>query len=612
LAGDRAWGTGPHLAIARTSNDPGAGWGDYYTAAELGVAAAALGWRVTYLAEHDGADTPIPDDLDLAVVLTDRWDVRRFPVGTLLCAWVRNWTERWLTRPWLDRYDILLASSIKSARLLLAETGRPVEMFPLATNPRRFAPTPASSSPMFDWVFTGNRWGEPRAIEPALVQRRHERGAIYGRGWSSVKRLRGLLQGPLDYDRLPWAYGSAKVVLDDTAEPTLDYDAVNARVFDAVACGVPVLTNCARGAHELFDDEFPTWASAGELRQQLDGLLASPARRTELGDRYRQIVLARHTYEHRARRLRRVVAEHNERLSFCLKVGAPDWEQAERWGDLHFARGLGRALRRAGHRWRIDVLPDWDATDSSGFDVTIHLLGRSQYAPAPGQFNVLWLISHPDSFNDAVAEGYDLICVASATFAAALRVRLKVPVQVLEQATDPLVFFPDPTPGRAHELVFVGNSRGVRRKILDDLLPTEHDLAVWGAGWQETDAGRHLQAEHVPVDELRTIYSSASVVLCDHWPDMRAHGFRSNRLYDALACGALVVSDDVAGLNGSLGEAVLTYEQPGELRGLIDRLLADPRERARRVAGARERVLDHDTFDHRVRDLLASVHGQRR
>lgn len=606
LRGDPVWGSATRLTIARTSNDPEAGWGDYHTAVELGEAAAALGWSVDYL-EQRGPARRLADDVDVVVVLTDGWDVSGFPASTLLFAWVRNWTERWLTRPWLDRYDVLLASSISSARILQAATGRTVELFPLATNPRRFAPPRGGTGqPALDWVFSGNRWGERREIEPALQRR--DRGAIYGRGWGDVKALRELAKGPLAYDSLPEAYGSARVVLDDTATPALAYDAVNARVFDALACGVPVLTNCRSGVRELFDDDFPTWSSPEELRGGLERLLAAPARRTELASRYRETVLAKHTYEHRARRLRRLVREHNERLSFCLKVGAPDREQAERWGDLHLARGLGRALRRAGHRWHVDLLGDWNAPESSTFDVTVHLRGRSPYAPAPGQFNVLWLISHPEEFDDASAEGYDLVCVASSAFAARLRERVAVPVHVLEQATDPRVFYPDPDPALAHDLAFVGNTRGVRRKILDDLLPTEHDLAVWGGGWSETDVRPHVRGEHVASDELRRIYSSASVVLCDHWPDMRAAGFRSNRLYDALACGALVVSDRVSGLDGSLGDAVMTYEQPSELRALLDRLLSDPDERARRSAQARGRVVGRETFDERASELLAWVH----
>jgi GT2 family glycosyltransferase/spore maturation protein CgeB len=606
LRGDPAWGTGPHLAIARTSNDPARGWGDYYTAQELGEAATALGWQVSYLQYDPDQPAPIPADLDIAVVLTDRWDARRFPAGTIMCAWIRNWTERWLTRPWLDRYDVLLASSQRTATLLTEATGRTAAPFPLATNPRRFHPPRPDAKRPQDWVFTGNRWGEPRAIESVLGSLRGS-AAVYGRGWDDQHVVRSRTQGSVGYEELPEVYQAAKVVLDDTAQPTLDYDAVNSRVFDALACGAVALTNCEGGVRELFDDEFPTWRSAEDVSAQLDALLRSPARREELALRYRQTVLQEHTYGHRIRQLRQLVTEQNERLSFCLKIGAPDWEQAERWGDLHFATALGRALRRLGHRWKVDILPEWDSPDSSGFDVVIHLRGRSEYTPAPGQFNVLWLISHPETFDDALADGFDLVCVASEGFASELRGRLEVPVRVLEQATDPRVFFPDPEPGPAHDLVFVGNARGVSRKILDDLLPTDRDLAVWGSGWQGTPAARHLIGEYVANDALRSVYSSAKIVLCDHWPEMRAAGFRSNRLYDALACNAVVVSDRVAGLDGSMGDAVVTYDDPDQLDPLLERLLGDPAERAERTHGARERILAGETFDDRGRDVLGWV-----
>jgi spore maturation protein CgeB len=566
----------------------------------------ALGWRVTYLAQKGTHLPEIPPDLDAAMVLIDRWDAREFPPIALMCAWIRNWTERWLSRPWLDRYDVLLASSGRSAELLEEATGREVARFPLATNQRRFDLPPAGTARDLDWVLTANRWGEPRAIEAALPKLRGA-GAIYGRGWDRIRSLAKLANGSIDYAGLPNVYRGAKVVLDDTAEPTLAYDAVNSRVFDAIACGALPLTNCERGVRELFDEEFPVWQSAEQLGEELEALLRVPEERARLVTRYRQTVLERHTYEHRAIELSRILAEHNQRLSFCLKIGAPDWEQAERWGDLYFATSLGRALRRLGHRWRIDVLPEWDSLTSSTFDVVIHLRGRSEYAPNPGQFNVLWLISHPDTFDPALAAGFDLVCVASAPFGEQLAARIQTPVRVLEQATDPRVFYPDADPAFAHELVFVGNSRGVQRKILNDLLPTDRDLAVWGGGWDGSSVEPYVRAEHVPNAELRKLYSSAAIVLCDHWPDMREAGFRSNRIYDALACGGLVLSDRVAGLDGSFGDAVVTYEDPTELRELIDRLLDNPEERSRRATGGPQRIAAGETFDDRARQLVGWV-----
>ena len=56
----------------------------------------------------------------------------------------------------------------------------------------------------------------------------------------------------------------------------------------------------------------------------------------------------------------------------------------------------------------------------------------------------------------------------------------------------------------------------------------------------------------------------------DHWDDMREKGFVSNRIFDALACGTCVISDDIEGLNDLFGDRVITYKTPSQLKELID------------------------------------------
>jgi len=601
LRGDPFWtdGSGPHVAITVTSLDPSDGWGDWYTAHELGDALAELGWRVTYVERKADAWYDLPADLDYLVALMDPFDLRRVPPRVTTIVWVRNWTERWLQRPWLGRADVILASSGPSQRLIEEATGRQVTRFPLATNPRRFAPQPPDPARQADYVFSGNHWGEDREIQAGLTPRRKERLDVYGRGWDKVKGMAAHSRGPVPYTELPAIYSSAKLVLDDTAGPTLPYGALNTRVFDALAAGTLPLTNCEVGVRELFGEDFPVWTSAESLRQQLDALLADDARRSELAKRFRGEVLRHHTYAHRARRLAEILVEHEQRPSFCLKIGAPTWEEAERWGDLHFARAVERELRGRGHRCLIQVLDEWEDDEGLTYDVALVIKGLSRHFPKPGQLNVLWVISHPAEVTAEECDGYDLVCVASEPFAAVLEQKTKTPVMVLEQATDPSVFFPDPSPQYEHDLVYVANSRNVLRPIVRDLLPTDRDLAIYGGNWEGLIDTKHVVAEYVPNDELRKVYSSAKVVLCDHWEDMREHGFISNRIYDALACGATIVSDDVAGLRGRFGDAVLTYGDAEELAELLDERLA--------AEGGFAAPVPVASFGERVDRLLAAI-----
>jgi hypothetical protein len=187
------------------------------------------------------------------LTLLDRFDVRTVPADVPVIAWIRNWTDRWLERPWLDRVDVLLGSSTTTCDLVERRTGRRPALFPLATNPERFAGAPPAERTV-DCVFTGNHWGEDRAIQGGLAPAEGQTLAIHGRNWERIRHLAPFSAGPAPYDALPAIYASARLVLDDTQEPTLRYDAVNARVFDALAAGTLVLTNCAAGVRELFDD----------------------------------------------------------------------------------------------------------------------------------------------------------------------------------------------------------------------------------------------------------------------------------------------------------------------------------------------------------------------
>jgi spore maturation protein CgeB len=103
------------------------------------------------------------------------------------------------------------------------------------------------------------------------------------------------------------------------------------------------------------------------------------------------------------------------------------------------------------------------------------------------------------------------------------------------------------------------------------------------------------------------VYSSAGVVLNDHWDDMRDQGYVSNRIYDALASGAVLLSDDVPGLRERFGDAIATYTTDDELRGQVERLLGDPEAARAAARRGRDLVLAGHTFGHRVDAILDRV-----
>jgi len=597
------------VGITLTRDDESAGFGDWYTAHELGDAIGRLGWSVSYLERekdrwYDGAGA-----CDVVISLLEKFDLFQIPRHVITVAWIRNWTEEWTAKPWFDNYDLVLASSSRSKTIVEATSAKMAHVFPIATNPARFNPRPATPSLASDAVFVGSDWGVARGIAGALPELA-EAGvgvAIYGRGWENQPQLASMVRGLRPYDALADIYASAAVAIDDAAISTKPYGSVNSRVFDALAAGTIVVSDNELGVRELFDADFPTWDGPETLVSTVRGLLDDPARRTELAARYRGQVLDRHTYDHRAIELRELVASWARAPKIAAHIGPQTWEMGRTWGDVPFGRDVQRNFERRGFPTSVLVHVEQGSAAALRADVGLHIFGVRAPRTIASQLNALWVISHPDRVTEALCETYDVVFMASDMLLANLSKRVEVPFVTLHQATEPTRFFPDPT-GPKHQLLFVGNSRGVQRPIIEDLRDTTWDLAVYGGGWTpEMLDPKHLRGEWIPNNELRRSYSSADIVLNDHWGDMRELGIISNRVYDALACGAFVVSDWVPGIEAEFDGAVATFETREELLAVLERFLADPEARKAAAAKGRAAVLERHTFAQRVDQMLATL-----
>ena len=96
----------------------------------------------------------------------------------------------------------------------------------------------------------------------------------------------------------------------------------------------------------------------------------------------------------------------------------------------------------------------------------------------------MWNISHPESISLTEYELYDYVFIASKLWSNKLKKYLKVPTNHMFQCTNIKRFYPEYNEKYKSELLFVGNSRNEYRKIIKDLLPTEYELSVYGAGWE--------------------------------------------------------------------------------------------------------------------------------
>lgn len=262
--------------------------------------------------------------------------------------------------------------------------------------------------------------------------------------------------------------------------------------------------------------------------------------------------------------------------SFRLRIPCPNPERKESWGDYHFSVALARALARQGIDAEISFLQNWKQPADKG-QVDLVLRGLSNFSEhatkaAISGPRVMWMISHPDKVSDDELEEYDFVFVASEAWAQKLQTRLKRPeVLPLLQCTEAERFFPEAfDPALRHERLFVGNSRKVLRNVVALAVKEDLPLSIYGEMWEGLAPSTWVRSTNIPNVELATYYASAGVVLNDHWDTMRKAGFVSNRVFDVLACGAPLVTDDVLQMPDLLREACTILTEHGTLRDAIE------------------------------------------
>jgi spore maturation protein CgeB len=125
-------------------------------------------------------------------------------------------------------------------------------------------------------------------------------------GWKGVSP-HVLYGGPVDYAKeLASAYASARIVLNITSPQMRN--AATSRLFDAPAAGGFVLSDYRPVMSELFGDAVDTYDDVAGMRAKIQYYLTHAKERKERSLRMREIVLAKHTWEHRAHDLLQCMA----------------------------------------------------------------------------------------------------------------------------------------------------------------------------------------------------------------------------------------------------------------------------------------------------------------
>lgn len=192
------------------------------------------------------------------------------------------------------------------------------------------------------------------------------------------------------------------------------------------------------------------------------------------------------------------------------------------------------------------------------------------------------------SLNDEL-QYFDLIATPAKALLPELRKKGHKAVFV-PQFTNPEKFRPEPDTALQSELLFVG-SPWYERVSVTYAVEYGYDIAVYGLNWRGKIPDRFIRGDYVDNNILNKYYASAKIVLSDHPDDLAAMGLVINRLYDASAAGAFIISEYSPYIEEIFGDSIPMYKNKEEFKKLVDYYLAHPEERRKKALQARNITL---------------------
>jgi len=296
-------------------------------------------------------------------------------------------------------------------------------------------------------------------------------------------------------------------------------------------------------------------------------------------------------------------------MKISIRNPAPLGRNLMKWGDYHFGQSLQAALERKGVEVVQRYWPEWGEEDGDA-DAVLVLRGKRVFVPRPGQVALMWVLSHPAAVTLAEIQSYSLVFLASETHRKLLGAA-RVQTEVMRQCTDVDRFgvFNGVGQDADHRrgIVFVANSRGMRRPMVRWALESGTPLDVYGRHWKEVEPQLRVKQEYVENEALPALYARSRLSLNDHWGDMAHYGVINNRIFDCLACGTPVLSDDFPELREVCGSALLYAGDPTAFSSAIQRYTLRYPELIDATRELWSRIGRQYTFDARADQIIAAV-----
>lgn len=242
-------------------------WGDYAYAVALKRYLDRMG-KYTVIDLYE--DWNCEEDADVVLVLRGREFYRpdRRNEKCLYIMWNISHPEM-VTEEEYQLYDVICVGSLHYAKELQKKITVPVVPLLQCTDTELFYPDQeAEKHRGKDYLFIGNSRNVAR---PCVLWAAKDKLPlkIWGAGWKAMLGPdKTMVQDVfIENSDIPALYRSARVTLNDHWKDMLDYQFVNNRIFDALACGLPVISDCCDELREIFPDTVLYYSNQEEFKK---------------------------------------------------------------------------------------------------------------------------------------------------------------------------------------------------------------------------------------------------------------------------------------------------------------------------------------------------------
>jgi hypothetical protein len=299
---------------------------------------------------------------------------------------------------------------------------------------------------------------------------------------------------------------------------------------------------------------------------------------------------------------------------FRIGLAVTETSETSGAGDLFTAKELAGALEEE-LGWDVRLLgrrdPGHDWYDTDGLDCVLALLPDFDLTQLPESGRQILKVAWIRNWTDRWAakpwfSHYDLVLCSSEKAVSWIARNTGLPVSLLRIGTNTDCFHSEvgPAPDLASDYCFTGSFWGAPRAIQEfDPSALPYDFAVYGKGWEANHAFRPYYRGYLPYRDMPRVYASTKMLIDDANHATAPWASVNSRVFDALACGTLVVSNGVEGAGETFDGLLPTYRSAAELQERVRYYLEHEDERNTLAKRLQAMVIERHGYRKRAAEL---------